>query len=308
MLTPFKEDNSIDFGALDALVDWYVENGVSGLFAACKSSEVFNMTLAERIALSKACCKRAGSLPVVVSGHIASSEREQIYELQAMADTGAAAIVLITNRFALPGENDDVWKMKAEKLINQIPESIPLGLYECPYPFRHYMSPRLLRWCAETGRFHFFKDTCGNLPSLKSKIQALTGSGMKLFDANPVTLQKSLQLGGNGYCGVMANFYPDLLVWMTRNYNCDFAEELSSFFALSSLVESRNYPVCAKYNLQLKGLPLQLTSRCTHEDLLNLESKMIVEALYRMGEEYRGRLSLSNSVCIEKEGMDVCGK
>ena len=41
MLTPFTEDNKIDYDGLKELVDWYIKNGVSGMFAVCQSSEMF---------------------------------------------------------------------------------------------------------------------------------------------------------------------------------------------------------------------------------------------------------------------------
>lgn len=41
MLTPFTEDNKIDYDGLKELVDWYIKNGVSGMFAVCQSSRRF---------------------------------------------------------------------------------------------------------------------------------------------------------------------------------------------------------------------------------------------------------------------------
>lgn len=35
MLTPFTEDDQVDYESLGRLVDWYIEKGVDGLFADC---------------------------------------------------------------------------------------------------------------------------------------------------------------------------------------------------------------------------------------------------------------------------------
>ena len=59
MLTPFTDDDKVDFPALKRLVDWYVENGVTGLFAVCQSSEMFFLSLEERAAISKAVVEAA---------------------------------------------------------------------------------------------------------------------------------------------------------------------------------------------------------------------------------------------------------
>ena len=53
MLTPFTDDNEVDYEALGKLVDWYIENGVAGLFADCQSSEMFYLSLEERIKIAR---------------------------------------------------------------------------------------------------------------------------------------------------------------------------------------------------------------------------------------------------------------
>ena len=51
MLTPFTEDDQVDYESLGRLVDWYIEKGVDGLFADCQSSEMFFLSLEERLNL-----------------------------------------------------------------------------------------------------------------------------------------------------------------------------------------------------------------------------------------------------------------
>ena len=52
MITLFTDERSIDYAALDALVERYVSKVVSELFAVCQSSEMFHLSLAERVDLS----------------------------------------------------------------------------------------------------------------------------------------------------------------------------------------------------------------------------------------------------------------
>ena len=62
MVTPFKEDLSVDYQVLENLVEWYIERGVSGLFAVCQSSEMHQLNLSERVALSSAVMKLTAGL------------------------------------------------------------------------------------------------------------------------------------------------------------------------------------------------------------------------------------------------------
>lgn len=53
MLTPFTENNEVDYEALGKLIDWYIEKGVNGLFADCQSSEMFFLSLEERVKIGE---------------------------------------------------------------------------------------------------------------------------------------------------------------------------------------------------------------------------------------------------------------
>ena len=74
MVTPFTNDDRLDREALEAMVEWYLARGVDGLFAVCQSSEMFFLTLPERVALAKAVVDFAGGrAEVIASGHISDS-------------------------------------------------------------------------------------------------------------------------------------------------------------------------------------------------------------------------------------------
>lgn len=65
MLTPFR-DGAVDYPALEALVEWYIAHGVSGLFAVCQSSEMFFLSLEERVGIARFVNeKAAGRVPVI---------------------------------------------------------------------------------------------------------------------------------------------------------------------------------------------------------------------------------------------------
>jgi 4-hydroxy-tetrahydrodipicolinate synthase len=74
MLTPFRGDGSVDWRGLDALTEWYLTSGVAGLFAVCLSSEMYELTHAERVQVAAHVVKRsAGRVPVVAAGAFGDS-------------------------------------------------------------------------------------------------------------------------------------------------------------------------------------------------------------------------------------------
>lgn len=290
MLTPFR-DGKVDYPALAELIEWYIAHKVSGLFAVCQSSEMFFLSKEERVGVAKFVKEHtAGRVPVIASGHISDSIEDQIDELKAMAATGVDAVILITNRLAKENESDDVWLENLQTILAQLPQDVPLGFYECPFPYKRVLSPRVTRWCAESGRFFFLKDTCCDLEQIKEKVDICKGSNLKLYNANTSTLLESLRYGATGYSGVMANMQCELYAWLCDHIDDPKADKLSDELTICSLIERQLYPVNAKYYLSLEGLPITTETRSkSDKDLTTTfrsEVKMLRRITERMSKEY----------------------
>ena len=91
MITPYKKDGGIDYETAEKYVDWYYKNGLDGIFAVCQSSEIFYLSLEERVELNRRVYKRAKELDpnflVVSSGHISDTLEEQARELNAIYES-----------------------------------------------------------------------------------------------------------------------------------------------------------------------------------------------------------------------------
>ena len=293
MLTPFTENNEVDYEALGKLIDWYIEKGVNGLFADCQSSEMFFLSLEERVKIGEFVKKHAdGRVPVVTSGHISDSLEDQAKELTAIAGTGADAVILLTNRLAKENESDEVWLENLKKLLEMIPKDVPLGCYECPYPYKRIISPELLKWCADTGRFYFIKDTSCDIENMKAKLEVIKGTNLKLFNANTSTLLETLELGASGYSGVMANFHPELYVKLCNIYKEDpsKARKIADFLTVASLIERQVYPVNAKFYQKSIGNFNSIMTRTRDIKELNATGILEIQQFVRFNEEFEKTL------------------
>jgi len=263
MLTPFRNDGAIDWDGLDALVEWYLDAGVAGLFASCLSSEMFELTPDERARLAAHVVNRAaGWVPVVAAGAFGESIAAQADAVKRMAETGVAAVVLTVNQAASEYDSDAVWQANTEALLAATP-NVALGLYECPRPYHRKLSPELLGWAARTGRFRFLKDTCCDLTLIRAKLDAVRGTAMGWYNAHCPSLLESLRLGGHGYSGIAASFYPELFVRLCAVFanHPDEAERLQRFLTLADGTIRHRYPASAKRWLGMLGLPIGETCR-----------------------------------------------
>lgn len=271
MITPYKSDGTVDIETAVKYVDFYFENGMDGIFALCQSSEIFYLTLEERAELNRAVYARAKELEktggrkftVVSSGHVSYTHEDQVKELKAVYESGADALILITNRLDPENIGDDVFIRRCKRLMDELPADARFGLYECPYPYKRLVTPKILEWCASTGRFDYMKDTCCDAEIIAERCGILAGSGFRLLNANCQTLLETMRSGAGGYCGIMCNFHPKLYAWLAKNYATDpRAELVQSVIGTFGFTEvGLPYPLTAKYNMSLCGIKTENIAR-----------------------------------------------
>ena len=266
MITPYHRDGTVDYETAEKYVDWYYENGLDGIFAVCQSSEIFYLSLEERVELNRRVYQRAKRLNpdflVVSSGHVSDGLEEQAAELNAIYRSGTDALILITNRLDQQRQGDDVFIDNAEKLIRRLPAEAKLGLYECPFPYKRLVTPKILDWCLSTGRFYYMKDTCCDATTIAERARQLKGSHFKLLNANCQTLLESMRSGAAGYCGIMCNFHPRLYAWLgthVEDPRADWVQAMIGTFGFTEI--GLPYPLTAKYHMTLCGIPTENIAR-----------------------------------------------
>ncbi len=272
MITPYR-NGEVDYCGVENLVEWYWNLGCDGIFADCQSSEIRYLTLDERVKILRTVLDKAESLAkanpcrdrmmIVASGHVADTLDEQVEELCALAKEGPDALILISNRMDIENTTEDKWIEETKALVARLPEDMPLGVYECPAPYKRLLSEKMIAYCAESGRFSFIKDTCCDAATIARRVELCKGSPLKIFNANAQTLLQSMKDGAYGYCGVMANFHPDLYVNLLHSdLYSEKATLLQGFLGIAANIENYCYPCCAKYYIdRFEGIPMSWEAR-----------------------------------------------
>lgn len=122
MLTPFKENGEIDFEGLTKLTEFYLEAGAAGLFANCLSSEMYELTEEERIAITKHVVDVAnGRVPVVATGTFGGPMAEQAKFAKKIYGTGIQAVIVITSLIATADESDAIFMERMHELLQLTP-------------------------------------------------------------------------------------------------------------------------------------------------------------------------------------------
>ncbi|MEE7532266.1 MULTISPECIES: dihydrodipicolinate synthase family protein [Klebsiella] len=296
MLTPFTDDNVVDYPGLGNLIDWYIANGADALFAVCQSSEMQFLTLEERVELAKFVVDYTQKrIPVIASGHISDDLNAQIAELSAMAQTGIDALVLVTNHLDPENQGTDAFKHHLDAILAALPSSMALGLYECPAPYRRLLSDEELMYCAASGRFRVLKDVSCDLPTVIRRVELVKETPMAIVNANAAIAWEAMQAGSKGFCGVFTNFHPDLYHWLYHHgaQHRDAAEQLAWFLSLSAVTETIGYPKNAKIFHQKRGTFASVHCRVTADDVLKKYwgLEVILQQIADSGEWQRKQLA-----------------
>ena len=264
MITPYLESGEIDYAGLERLIEWYIAHGSDALFAVCQSSEMQFLSIKERSELGKFVVKQAaGRVPVVVSGHISDDPYSQLEELTVAAETGADGVVLVTNHLDPKNRGSETFRGNLQWLLDRLPKDMPLGLYECPAPYRRLVSDDELRFCIDSERFVLLKDVSCDLDTVKRRVAMTAGSPFAILNANAAIAYDAMKAGSRGFNGVFTNFHPDLYKWLytSGTKHSELADEVATFLVLAALSEAFGYPVLAKLYHQRIGTFASIRSR-----------------------------------------------
>ena len=257
MYTPFTESRAVDFDAVKEMTEFYVTTKVSGIFAAALSGEVFDLSFDEALEIGRQTVRQAGGrIGVVVGANVGSSLEEQAANLARMQEAGVDAAVIILSR--LPSAAD----LEGQLLKLTDLTSGPLGIYECPSPEHRQISTETVRRIANTGRFHFMKETSRDAGACGAKAQAAKGTPMRVFSATLSITPQAIDLGADGHCGTVANVCPELTKIMCETKDKAEQERVhKSLETINGIVVDDGYPSSGKYFLQKRGLHLTTVSR-----------------------------------------------
>lgn len=268
MITPFNLKAKVDLDSVSRLVDFYLAAGVKGFFANCLSSEMYSITEDERLELTSHIVRYVrGRVPIVATGSFGLTIEDKAEFAKKIYDTGIDAVILITGHYANVEDPDEVLLKNFDKMLRLTP-GIPMGMYECPAPYKRILGTEVFEQLIQTNRFVYHKDTSIAKESVKAKLDVLEKTGntsLEFYDAHTPNAMTSIQAGARGMSSISGNFYPEILVWMCNHANNPEKQEQvqwlqEQLIKVDPLIHIA-YPLSAKYFLGKRGLPVRTISR-----------------------------------------------
>jgi len=271
IVTPMRDDGSLDLEAFRRLVDWHVEEGTNGIVVVGTTGESPSVDFEEHCLLIKTAVEQVRGRVPVIAGTGANSTREAI-ELQAFAKQAGAHMTLsVVPYYNKPTQEGLYRHFKAiAEAVN-----IPMILYNVPGRTVCDMYNDTALRLAHVPNIIGIKDATGNLERGADLIRRAP-KGFGIFSGDDATCLALTLLGGDGVISVTANVAPRAMSQMCK---AAFAGDLPLARALNNkllglhrhlFVEANPIPV--KWVLQQMGrigggirLPLTPLSSSFHE-------------------------------------------
>lgn len=256
LATPFKTDFSIDFDALEHLIDYQIENGADYLVVLATTSEAVTLTCPERHAVARFVAEKAAGRVPLIMGMSNNCTAELVRHIPEVDFTGYSAILSVVPYYNKPSQEGIYRHFRA--IAETSP--LPLVLYNVPSRTGKNMEAETtLRLAREfPGKIAGIKEASGNL---EQALAIITGKpdGFSVVSGDDALTRRLIGLGAEGVISVVGNALPRLfstMVHLTLNDTASAeAEEIDrSLQALDKALFAEGNPSGLKCLLHHLGL------------------------------------------------------
>jgi len=256
MVTPFR-GGKVDWENLEALVDFHVESGTTGIVACGTTGESATLDHAEHLDVVKAVIKAARKRIPVIAGTGSNSTQEAVYLTQEAEKAGADGALLISPYYNRPTQEGiyQHYKKVAESA------GIPLIVYNIPARTGSKIEPETLARLAQIRNIAGVKEATGSVDQAID-VMRLSHGQMAMYSGEDSLTFSLMALGGKGVVSTVANIVPCAMADLTQaclHGEWEKGRELQ--FKLVPLIRSlfiETNPIPVKTALSLMG-------KCTAE-------------------------------------------
>ena len=203
LVTPFDDDNRVDYAALKRLIEFHVREGSNGLVIAGTTGESATLEKSEHIELiGRAVEMAAGRLPII-AGTGSNSTAQTIELTVAVGETGIDAYLLVVPYYNKPVQEGMYRHFAA--IADAAPK--PVMLYNVPGRTGSDLLPETVARLAEHGNIFGIKEATGDIGRLEA-IQALVDDDFRLYSGDDFTVLAFIAQGGHGVVTVSGNVAP----------------------------------------------------------------------------------------------------
>lgn len=203
LVTPFTEDNNVNFEKLGELIEYHIENGTDALVVCGTTGEATTMSESEIFAVIKYTVEKVNKRIPVIAGTGSNNTMLSVHMSQEAEKLGVDGLLIITPYYNKTNEKG--LKLHFETIANSV--KLPIILYNVPGRTKVNIKPSVVAELAKIDNIVAVKEASGDLAQV-AEIAKLVPKDFAIYSGNDDTILPLLSLGGSGVISVLANICP----------------------------------------------------------------------------------------------------
>ena len=280
LVTPMLENGSLDFDALEALVEWHIESETNGIVSVGTTGESATVSVPEHLEIIKKTIDFVDGRVPVIAGTGGNSTQEAVELTQTAAELGADYALIVTPYYNKP--NQEGLFQHFIKIADSV--EIPQILYNVPSRTACDLRPDTVMRLASHQNIVGIKEALDSSERLSELIRISQSvadqKNFSVFSGDDPSFSSFMANGGDGVISVAANIVPKYISQicsLNLSDQFDHAEELNSILKnLYELLFVESNPIPVKWMLNKMGriqpgirLPLVPFNQVFHEKTIN---------------------------------------
>ena len=213
LVTPFNDDGSVDFEALDRLIEFQIENGTDGILTLGTTGESSTMSHEEDNEVCRFVVEHVGGRVPVIAGSGSNSTETMLEKSLAYQKLGVDGLLIITPYYNKANE-EGIYRHLATVADGV---DIPCILYNIPGRCGCSISAANMERLAQHPNIMGVKEASANV-AFAASIAHLIGPEFRMFSGEDGIAVPLMSLGASGVISVWANVQPALVHEMCRAY------------------------------------------------------------------------------------------
>ncbi len=254
MVTPFKEDGSVDIEGLASNTDIQIHRGISGLVPLGTTGESPTIRDEERIEIIRTVIDTARKRVPVIVGTGTNSTRTTIEHTQQAKELGADAVLIVSPYYNKPTQEGLYRHFKA--VANRV--DIPIIVYNIKGRTAVNVETLTMARFKDVKNINGVKEASGDLQQMKDVIATMGPDFTVLSGDDNMTLDL-IKAGGHGVISVVSNLLPKQVSEMCHyalKGEWEKAEKINNYLAplyKTAFIETNPIPI--KTAMNLVGMP-----------------------------------------------------
>ncbi|MGG5403382.1 4-hydroxy-tetrahydrodipicolinate synthase [Clostridioides difficile] len=203
LVTPFTEDNNVNFEKLGELIEYHIENGTDALVVCGTTGEATTMSESEIFAVIKYTVEKVNKRIPVIAGTGSNNTMLSVHMSQEAEKLGVDGLLIITPYYNKTNEKG--LKLHFETIANSV--KLPIILYNVPGRTKVNIKTSVVAELAKIDNIVAVKEASGDLAQV-AEIAKLVPKDFAIYSGNDDTILPLLSLGGSGVISVLANICP----------------------------------------------------------------------------------------------------